>query len=49
MWGKGIPLILLVGLQSCAATLGNGMEVPQKVQNRAARGSWVAQSVKYLP
>ena len=35
MWGKGIPLTLLVGMQAGAATLENSMEVPQKGENRA--------------
>ena len=34
MLRKGNPLTLLVGMQSGAATLGDSMEVPQKVQNR---------------
>ena len=32
---KGIPLTQLVGMQTCAATLENDMEVPQEVRNRA--------------
>ena len=32
---KEEPLILLVGIQTGEATLENGMEVPQKVKNRA--------------
>ena len=35
MQRKGNPLILLVGMQADAATLGNSMEVPQKVEKRA--------------
>ena len=34
-WRKGSPLALLVGMQTGTATLQNGMEVPQKVKNRA--------------
>ena len=36
MWRKGNPLILLVGMQSHAATVENIMEVPQKVKNRTS-------------
>ena len=32
---KGEPSALLVGMQAGAATLENGMEVPQKVENGA--------------
>ena len=35
MWRKGNPLILLVGMQTGAATLENSKEVPQKVGNTA--------------
>ena len=34
MQRKGNPLALLMGMQTCAATLKNSMEVPQKVKNR---------------
>ena len=34
MWGKGNPLILLVGTQIGAGTLENSMDVPQKIENR---------------
>ena len=30
MWRKGNPLVLLVEMQTCVATLENSMEVPQK-------------------
>ena len=33
MWRKGNLLVLLVGMQTAAATLENSMEVPQKVKN----------------
>ena len=36
MQRKGNPLALLVGRQAGAATLENSVEVPQKVENRAA-------------
>ena len=35
MQRKGNHLILLVGMQSGAATLENSMDIPQKVGNRA--------------
>ena len=31
---KGNPTPLLVGMQVCAATMKNSMEVPQKTENR---------------
>ena len=34
MWRKGNPPTLLVGMQVCAATMENSMEVPQKTKNR---------------
>ena len=34
MWRNRIPLVLLVGMQTGAATLENSMEVPQKTKNR---------------
>ena len=34
MWRKGNPFVLLVGMQTGAATLENSMEVPQKIKNR---------------
>ena len=34
MWRKGIPLVLLVGMQAGTATLENNVEVPQKIKNR---------------
>ena len=34
VWRKGNPLTLLVAMQTCAATTENGMEVPQKTENR---------------
>ena len=36
MWREGNPLALLVGKQTGAAALENSMEVPPKVENRAA-------------
>ena len=35
MQRKGNPLTLLVGMQTCAATLDNSIEVPQEVKNGA--------------
>ena len=35
MWRKGNPCMVLVEMQAGAATLENGMDVPQKVENRA--------------
>ena len=35
MQGKGNPHTLGVGMQAGAATLGDSMEVPQIVENRA--------------
>ena len=32
MWKKWISFALLVGMQAGAATLENGMEVPQKIK-----------------
>ena len=32
MWRNGIPLALLVGMQTGAATLENTMEVPKKLK-----------------
>lgn len=34
MWRKTEPLALMVGMQNGAATVENGMEVPQKIENR---------------
>ena len=36
MWRKGISNALLVGLQSCAATVENSVEFPQKIKNGTA-------------
>ena len=33
MWRKGNPLILLVGMQVGAASLENGVEIPQEIKN----------------
>ena len=38
MWKKGNPLALLMEMQTGAATLENGMEVPQKIKNRITLG-----------
>ena len=35
MWIKGNLLVLLVGMQTGAASLENSVEVPQKIKNRA--------------
>ena len=32
MWRKGNPPTLLLGMQAGAATLGNSMQVPQKLK-----------------
>ena len=32
MWRKGIPCVLLVGMQVHAATVGSSMELPQKIK-----------------
>ena len=32
MWRNGNPLALLVGMQTGAATLGNSVEIPQKIK-----------------
>ena len=32
MWRSGNPLALLVGMQTCIATLENSVEVPQKIK-----------------
>ena len=34
MWRKKNPHALLVGMQSCTATMENNMEVPQKIKSR---------------
>ena len=34
LWSKGDPHTLLVGMQTGAATTENGMEIPQKTENR---------------
>ena len=34
MWRNGKPLALLVGMQTSAAAVENGVEVPQKIKNR---------------
>ena len=39
---KGNPPTLLVGAQTGAATLGNSMEVPQDVKNRATQDPTIA-------
>ena len=38
MWKKRNTHVLLVGIQTGAATVDNSIEVPQKVENR---GAWV--------
>jgi len=48
MWRKGNPLILLVGMQTGAATLENSMEGPQKVKNRTSLWS-SNDTTRYLP
>ena len=35
MWRNRNPLALLVGMHTCAATLENSVEVPQKMKNRS--------------
>ena len=36
LWRKGNPSALLVGMQTNAATVENGMELPQKTKNGSA-------------
>ena len=36
MWRKGNPSVLLVGLQTGAATMENNMEFPQKTKHGTA-------------
>ena len=36
VWRKGIPVTLLVGMQTSAATMVNSVESPQKTGNRTA-------------
>ena len=33
---KGEPCTLLVGMQTCAATVGSSMKIPQKIKNGSA-------------
>ena len=42
MWRKGNPPTLLVGIQAGIATLGDSMEAPQEVKNRATLGPAIA-------
>ena len=42
MWKKGNPSALLVGMQTGAATVENGMEFPQKTKNET--GFWLSDS-----
>ena len=35
MWREGNPDTLLVAVQTGAATLENGVDIPQKVKNRS--------------
>ena len=36
MWRKGTSCVLLVGMQTGAATMENNMEFPQKIKNEPA-------------
>ena len=36
IWRKGNICVLLVGMGIGAATMGNSMEIPQKIKNRTA-------------
>ena len=36
IWRKGNPSALLVGMQTGAATVESGMEIPQKIKNECA-------------
>jgi len=36
IWRKGNVCVLLVGMGIGAATMGNSMEIPQKIKNRTA-------------
>lgn len=52
VWKRGNAPILLVGMWVVAATMENGMEVPQKTKPRGGSpdGSWVLQdSRRWLP
>ena len=33
MWRKGNPFVVLVGMQTGAATVESSMEIPQKIKN----------------
>ena len=37
IWRNGNPLALLVGMQTGSVTLGNSVEVPQKIKNRSTQ------------
>ena len=48
MWKKRNPCVLLMGMQTVAATVENSMEVPQKIKNRVT--IWSSNSTSgYLP
>ena len=36
MWKEGNPFVLLVGIQTGAATVESSMEIPQKIKNESA-------------
>ena len=38
MWRKGNPYVLLVGMQTGAATVETSMDFPQKIKNGTAFG-----------
>ena len=42
LWRKRYPLTLLMGMQTSAATLENGMEVPQKLKIELAYNTAIA-------
>ena len=39
MWRKGTSCVLLVGMQTGAATMESSMEIPQNIKNDTALGS----------
>ena len=48
MWRKGNPLALLVGMQTGAAIVDNGMEIPQEVEKITTLGASNC-TTRYLP
>ena len=48
MYRKRNPFALRVGMQTCAATLENSMEIPQKIKNRTTL-QFSNGATRYLP